>query len=178
MTHLADTTEGRDEQLGGTVVDYAEDQWPTICERCGATAPPGTGRVSGGAERHILRKTLYATLDRAWVGMPGPGDMYFADWFEIRGASGRTCIHGWTNCDGRHLMVVLPNDRAWDTGGRASNCDKHQDTTHRCWVRHGDPRKGEIVHVDKAGETCNAGSGSIDAGGWHGFLHHGELKSC
>jgi lambda family phage portal protein len=48
----------------------------------------------------------------------------------------------------------------WDIDGRASNCTRPDDDTHRCWVRHGDPRTG-VVHVDKDGDTCGAGSGSI-----------------
>jgi hypothetical protein len=50
------------------------------------------------------------------------------------------------------------------------------DNIHRCWVRHGRPEDGTL-HVDKAGNTCRAGAGSIDTGKWHGFLHNGELHS-
>ena len=36
------------------------------------------------------------------------------------------------------------------------------------------PRTGN-VHVDKSGDTCAAGAGSILIGGYHGFLHNGYL---
>jgi hypothetical protein len=39
-------------------------------------------------------------------------------------------------------------------------------------VRHGTPPD---VTVDKNGLTCNAGGGSIQVPGWHGFLRNGEL---
>jgi hypothetical protein len=51
------------------------------------------------------------------------------------------------------------------------------DMAHFCWVRHGRPEDGNL-HVDKNGQTCSAGGGSIDTGKWHGFLHNGELNPC
>jgi len=63
----------------------------------------------------------------------------------------------------------------WPLDHRASNCTRPDDKVHRCWVRHGRPEDGTL-HVDKNGDTCAAGAGSIIMhGGWHGFLHHGEL---
>lgn len=88
------------------------------------------------------------------------------------------CWFGWENCDGEHLVAVLPNGHHWHPDQRASNCTLPEDKTHRCWVRHGDPRKGEAVHVDKNGNTCQAGAGSILSGNYHGFLHHGELTNA
>lgn len=84
----------------------------------------------------------------------------------------------WGNCDGRHLLVILPDMSHWNVDGRASNCDMKDDRVHRCWVRHGRPEDGSL-HVDKAGLTCHAGAGSILAhNGWHGFLHNGALRAC
>jgi len=60
---------------------------------------------------------------------------------------------------------------------RASNCTMPDDNAHRCWVRHGRPEDGTL-HVDKNGLTCAAGGGSILAGNYHGFLHHGHLVEC
>lgn len=57
------------------------------------------------------------------------------------------------------------------------DCPKYEGVdngAHRCWVRHGDPRTG-IISVDKAGNTCGAGQGSIMIGGWHGHLKDGYL---
>jgi hypothetical protein len=34
------------------------------------------------------------------------------------------------------------------------------------------PKTGRL-HVDKNGNTCAAGAGSIITGKWHGFLHNG-----
>jgi hypothetical protein len=82
----------------------------------------------------------------------------------------------WTNCDGKHLFVITPGGW-WNIDGRCSNCDKKDDRLHRCWVRHGDPAAGTL-HVDKNGLTCGAGAGSIQADGYHGFLHNGRLVSC
>jgi hypothetical protein len=79
--------------------------------------------------------------------------------------------------DGIALMVKLPNNHTWMVDSRANNCTMKEDTVHKCWVRHGDPRTGK-VHVDKNGNTCGAGAGSILSGSYHGFLHDGFLVSC
>lgn len=95
--------------------------------------------------------------------------------------------------DGISLHVKLPNGSDWCVDQEASNCTRTQygpmeidgvvrekvwlGRTHYCWIRHGDPRTGQI-HVDKNGDTCGAGAGSIQSGNYHGFLHHGELVSC
>jgi hypothetical protein len=80
--------------------------------------------------------------------------------------------------DGLHVVVVCPDGWHWSPDSRASNCTRKDDKVHRCWCRHGDPRKGTL-HVDKVGNTCNAGAGSILTGrtpAWHGFLSHGILQ--
>jgi len=74
--------------------------------------------------------------------------------------------------DGRHLIVMLPNGREWAVDGRANNCTMPDDTIHRCWIRHGEPPN---LTVDKRGNTCSAGAGSIQAGDYHGFLRAGHL---
>lgn len=78
--------------------------------------------------------------------------------------------------DGRPLTVVCPDGHHWHIDSRASNCTVKNDDVHFCWVRHGKPEDGTL-HVDKNGNTCAAGAGSIDTGKWHGFLHHGELHT-
>lgn len=82
--------------------------------------------------------------------------------------------------DGLSLVCVVPqyaekreNYTYWYLDGRASNCTKPDDMEHRCWVRHG--KFGESMHVDKNGNTCQAGAGSIMVQGFHGFLHHDYL---
>jgi hypothetical protein len=105
-----------------------------------------------------------------------PGDVYFNDAHDPtpEAAKGYGCP--WDNCDGKHLMCILPPDNhSWNIDGRCSNCTLKEERTHRCWVRHGDPSKGTL-HVDKNGHTCDAGAGSIGVTGYHGFLHNGELS--
>lgn len=104
-----------------------------------------------------------------------PGAIWFAEHDDT------WCYSGWTNCDGKHLMVCLPNKRHWDVDSRASNCTLKDEGKHRCWVRHGTP---PVIHVDKNGITCRAGAGSIQSYGapsagipaWHGFLTNGFLQ--
>lgn len=79
--------------------------------------------------------------------------------------------------DGRALTVVCPNGMHWEIDGRASNCTMPDDPEHYCWVRHGRPEDGTL-HVDKNGKTCGAGAGSIQMGGYHGFLHNGQLTAA
>lgn len=162
---LLDSAVVADWSLGGKVEDFPAERWPAKCDHCTAVAP-------ADATRQVFHDRLYDTPS----GKPEPGDVYFTT-YEHDGAHGRAWC-GWENCAGPHLHVVLPNRTGWDVDSRASNCTMPTDRTHRCWVRRGDPSKGEPVHVDKGGHTCAAGAGSIDAGGWHGFLHHGELRSC
>ena len=77
--------------------------------------------------------------------------------------------------DGRTLWVKLPNGDVWCVDGRASNCTKPEDTEHRCWVRHGEAPN---ITVDKNGNTCSAGAGSIQSGSYHGFLRDGYLEQA
>jgi hypothetical protein len=81
----------------------------------------------------------------------------------------------WRGPDGIALMVRLPNGHDWIVDSEASNCTRKGEP-HQCWVRHGDPRKAEVT-VDKDGDTCAAGAGSILAGDYHGFLHQGVLTA-
>jgi hypothetical protein len=93
----------------------------------------------------------------------------------------------WDNCSGTHVTVILPTGDSWCPDRRASNCGSPDDRTHRCWVRHGPLDR---LTVDKNGDTCIAGAGSIQTyeskimvddeevvlrQAWHGFLHDGVL---
>jgi hypothetical protein len=164
-----DTNDGLPEVDIGDVSKRHAD---ATCADCGsALGADGVHGVSGFSGTYRVYDTP--------SGEPEPGSMYWATWYSCAtGESGGKCFYGWTNCDGKHLMVVLPNGHGWDVNSRASNCTMKDDGAHRCWVRHGDPDKGEPVHVDKAGNTCAAGAGSIAVPGYHGFLHNGELSSC
>lgn len=143
----------------GNPEDYAGDpRWPTKCDHCSAPVPET-------ATRQVFRKRLYDTPS----GNLEPGCLFWATWFESDTGG---CIWHDKGCDGKHLMAVLPNGHEWDIDGTASNCTRPDDRTHRCWCRHGEPPN---VTVDKNGDTCAAGAGSIQAGNYHGFLRGGEF---
>lgn len=136
----------------------AEDrpaEWAPRCERCGA-APGGASKLDffTGVSR------VYDTTS----GDPEPGDIFEATWLP------RNFMFDDVE---RHLICVLPNGHHWHMTGRASNCTLPEDRKHRCWVVH--EEAPGVFHVDKNGLTCAAGAGSILAGDYHGFLHHGEL---
>lgn len=185
MVHLMDSCAVDDWELGGSAAEYADERWPTVCDHCHAGAPPlsvvrrcclapGCSGVRPLVQRQVFRKPLYQPPEGESRSELEPGDLYYANWYPC--AEGGPCLYGWTNCDGRHLVVILPTaDRwAWDLSSRASNCTRKDDTLHRCWIWHGDPEQGG-VHVDKNGDTCEAGDGFILVPGYHGTLSHGVL---
>lgn len=95
----------------------------------------------------------------------GPGAMWDAFWMP----------ESWRGPDGKCLNVILPDGHEWCIDAESSNCTRKGDRTHQCWVRHGEPPN---LTVDKNGETCAAGAGSIVSPrtGWHGFLRNGTLE--
>lgn len=142
----------------GDDFNHADPRWPTKCEHCDYAFGPSdqwqhnvTRYYQGGGQRFILRVAPI-------------GAMWDATWYPDSFGKG---------ADGIGLIVQTPGG-SWHVDGRASNCTKPDDKVHRCWCRHGDPRTGN-VHVDKNGNTCAAGAGSIAIGSYHGFLHNGEL---
>lgn len=117
-----------------------------------------------------IKKQLfgYRRLDTGerFYGKPPIGALYVAP--------ARKLPDGW-DCkgeDGLNVVCVTPGG-LWYIDARAGNCSQATDFSHRCWIRHG--TIGESIHVDKDGDTCSAGNGSIQCGNFHGFLHHGEL---
>lgn len=153
-----------DEELGGKDEDTPLDHMPDKCDRCGSARPADV------TDRRIFREPLRKAPDGAVVLEPQPGDCYY------RYHKDTVCV--WANCGGDHLHVVCPDGVHWDTNSRANNCTRKEDRTHRCWVLHGDPRKGELPTVAKDGDTCSAGAGSIATSGYHGFLVNGVLRKC
>jgi hypothetical protein len=93
------------------------------------------------------------------------GAMWDAFWFHDHAP--------WCGSDGKALMCKLPGNHDWHIDGPSTNCPwKDSHPTHKCWVRHGVP---PMLTVDKSGDTCPVGAGSIAIPGWHGFLRNGEL---
>lgn len=160
--HRAEVELGRSDKaedwgFAGDLSDhYNKPTAHLVCERC---HQPQSGKI----DRGLGHGRIYSTSS----GKPEPGDVYYVRLH----APNEHCHHRWSNCNGMHLHAVTPPGIAWDVDGRASNCTMKDETTHRCWVRHGDPAKGEPMHVDKQGPTCAAGAGSIVVDGYHGFLH-------
>jgi hypothetical protein len=80
----------------------------------------------------------------------------------------------WHGPDGKFLIAVCPGGHHWHIDGKASNCTKPSDEVHKCWIRHGEPPN---LTVDKNGDTCAAGAGSIQTPNWHGFLRNGVFTT-
>lgn len=143
----------------GEIPDH-DPRWPSACSHCGAP-------FSNTDARQINRDTLYQRSDggpETTLRAAPPGAMWDATWMP------EGC-----RVNGQYLIVRLPNGRDWCIDDEASNCTRKGDRTHRCWVRHG---SSPDLTVDKNGETCAAGAGSILAGDFHGFLTNGVLRSC
>lgn len=132
----------------------AEDQWQTwelLIWR----------RTDTGEERFNHSNPAVAAPD---IPIAEPGASWDATWMPYsRGP------------DGICLVVRCPNGRDWMVDSEASNCTRKGEP-HQCWVRHGDPRNCKLT-VDKNGDTCSAGAGSIQAGDYHGFLQAGVLTA-
>lgn len=147
-------------------VSADDPRWPTHC-LCGF-------KFEDAVKKQYFPRKLYRRQDNGaliTLREAPPGAMWYADWLSDNDS--------YRGPDGRTLMVKLPNGSDWCIDSRANNCTLPQDTVHKCWVRHGVP---PMVHVDKNGNTCAAGAGSIASGSgnkhYHGFLHNGELVEC
>lgn len=145
--------------------------------------------IEDTGQRSLEGFTLYRRIDTGEIGPflnPGEkgtpvGAMWWSDWNDEWGYRRRQ-NYDWPgrkdqpyryhpDAQGRCLYVQTPGG-SWCIDSRASNCTMPKDNNHRCWVRHGEPPN---VTVDKSGDTCKAGAGSIQAGDWHGYLRKGEL---
>ena len=116
---------------------------------------------TGEVQKHIRDFPIGAMWRASWLmseQRKSPDGWQLFDW-------------DWDNLFEGPLHVKTPGGD-WNIDSRASNCTRPDDRTHRCWCRHGEPPN---LHVDKAGDTCSAGAGSIICGNYHGFLHHGYL---
>jgi hypothetical protein len=159
--------EGRTPVLGSRPEQFESDdpRWPAVCE-CGY-------EFTDQDERQVFQHLIYQRADepnqRYTLRDAPAGAMYYCDWMLLDGKP------QWRGPDGHSLCVFVPSSsgpREWTVDGRASNCDRPDDHEHKCWVRHG---VVPDITVDKDGNTCRAGAGSIQVPGWHGFLRAGYL---
>lgn len=139
-----------------------DPRWPTKCDACDYVFKD-SDNWQLFQDRIWIRKD---TGEKHGLRNPPIGAVYRATWHEPNidcgpGQQAWICVVPGKN--GPHF---------WHIDGRASNCTMPQDKAHRCWVRHG---VAPDFHVDKNGLTCQAGAGSIQTSGWHGFLHNGYL---
>lgn len=141
---------------------HDDPRWPTTCDA-------GCGYEFTDADHwqdwqdRLYRRT--DTGEETTLRDAAPGACWDARWMpdDYRGP------------DGIALTVRCPNGHDWCVDSQASNCTRKGEP-HACWVRHGDPRACQVT-VDKNGDTCAAGAGSIIAGDYHGFLQSGVLTA-
>jgi hypothetical protein len=147
----------------------ADPRWPTHCAACGRAFPETAARQ--------------VWADRLYIGAPD-GRLHSERELPVGSLYDVDHLHGTDRQgpDGIALACVTPGG-TWYVDSQASNCTRPGEP-HQCWVRHGDPRdpqgerSGRPLHVDKNGDTCAAGAGSIQCGRYHGFLHNGQLTNC
>ena len=143
-----------------------DQRWPSHCA-CGY-------EFAKSDKWQLFTQRLYARKDTGEVMTlrDAPvGAMWNADWYP----------DVWKGKDGMSLMVRCPDGHDWCIDARASNCGLPKDNDHRCWIRHGvapNITVNKACPGDNADRTCNAGSGSIQTGKWHGFLRNGEFVRC
>jgi hypothetical protein len=142
--------------------DHGDPRWPTHCE-CGY-AFADEDHWQDWAESQYVRSDTgeVTTLRKA-----EPGACWDAYWYKS--------LAGFRPPDDMVLVVKCPNGHDWIVDSQSSNCTRKGEP-HHCWVRHGDPRECKVT-VDKNGDTCAAGGGSILAGDYHGFLISGVLSA-
>jgi hypothetical protein len=134
---------------------HGHPKWPAKCEDC-------FYRFSDLDEWQYFTELMWKLPngELTTIKSPPEGAMYFA-WWEAGNPN---------YPDTGPLYAICPGGHPWNIDGRASNCTMPNDNEHKCWIRHGEPPK---ITVDKNGNTCQAGAGSIQAGDYHGFLQNG-----
>lgn len=164
---------GRQTLADRELPDRDDPHWPTTCDGCDYAFTDEDQwqvwqdliyRRTDTGEHRLLRSQDAAGLD---VPVAEDGACWDAWWMP----------DNWRGPDGIALMVRCPGGHDWHVDSRAANCGRPDDNTHQCWVRHGDPRECRVT-VDKDGDTCSAGAGSILTSNWHGFLRDGRLVVC
>jgi hypothetical protein len=138
-----------------TTYPEIDSRWPTRCE-CGYEFQAQDPRQVFTDEIYTCDGKEYSLRDNT------PGMMYDA-----------TYLHDhkeFCGPDGKSIHVVCPDGRHWCIDSRANNCTMPKDKKHKCWIRHGELPN---LTVDKNGNTCSAGGGSIQTKNYHGFLRNG-----
>jgi hypothetical protein len=138
---------------------HEDPRWPKLCA-CGY-------EFTGEDEWQYFPHRMYSCSDGGpdcTIRDARPGALWDAEWNHD--------IKEWCGPDGKSYMCRLPNGRDWMIDGRASNCTMPADKIHKCWCRHGE---APMLTVNKIGNTCQAGQGSIQSEGYHGFLTNGQL---
>lgn len=141
--------------------DKKDPRWPKVCE-CGYVfKPTDEWQFFNEWEYKRTDSGEFTTLRSAPVGA-----IWRADWYED--------MKEFCGTDGKSYVCKTP-DGDWCIDQRASNCTLPKDDVHKCWCRHGE---APDFTVDKNGNTCSAGAGSILKPKWHGFLTGGYLVQC
>ncbi|MES5489064.1 hypothetical protein QMZ05_40505 [Bradyrhizobium sp. INPA03-11B] len=164
------TADGYIDATGRLMPPKADPRWPKACAACGRA-------FDDGDEWQLFSRQIYVRASdgfRCTLEDAPPGACWNAWWIADRRSEEQIGCAWMVGPDGRSLVVKCPDGHQWMVDARASNCTKPDDDKHHCWVRHGRPEDGTL-HVDKAGNTCAAGAGSIQTGKWHGFLRNGYL---
>lgn len=146
---------------------------PKYCTRCGNWDFSEAARNQASGSRGRVWERLDTGERADNLNAFGPGAMWFVQWYK-NDESGFYFIPGFGEQAEPPLSVRTPGGD-WLIDQRCSNCTRPEDNEHRCWVRHGIPPH---ITVDKNGNTCNAGGGSVLKPTWHGFLRDGFLVKC
>ena len=167
------TSDGYIDASGRRKPPTSDPRWPTKCAHCARPFEASDTYQLFGRQLYIRESDGFrCTLENAPAGA-----CWDAWWISERRKDGPTGCGCHIGPDHRSLIVKCPDGHDWLIDGRASNCTRKHDNKHHCWVRHGKPEDGTL-HVDKNGDTCQAGAGSIMTPKWHGFLHNGHLIEC
>lgn len=136
------------------VAQVLPNEWPQECDRCGTPV----------AGPKVLYRIQYIRVYDTFSGDPEPGDLYQAPW------NHDWCA--WSNCDGTHWVLVLPDAAPFHLTGRMIDCDQPEDREHRCLKLMGEPPHLYVV----SGGKCSAGiGGALGYKGWRGYVFDGDL---
>lgn len=141
-----------------------DPRWPKECQDCNLLLDDTTSWQLFSLQQYRREDTgeIVALPGHTVDNVCAPvGAMWYAPWYEDM----------WFGPDKRCLVVRTPGGE-WVIDSVASNCTRKDDKVHKCWVRHG---TAPAITVDKNGNTCAAGAGSILCGNYHGFLRNGYL---